>query len=133
MARARPTTSASRDRRAAATAELLAAAGTINSMFDHEDRLRGLLADCVTAAGDGDTVRAARTVIDLAARIDTEHHELLDAASAATAYRSRRELAADLDTSVTLLFPRAQRAEQPTSPIEPPTASAATAMSGSGR
>jgi hypothetical protein len=134
MGRTRSTTSPSQDRRAAATAELLAAAQTINTMFDRADVLRGLLGECVTAVGDSDVVRSARTVINLAERISESQHQLLDAAAAAAVYRSRRELAADLNTSTALLFPRSERLDQPpgTDTTLERTAASATSSAGGG-
>lgn len=108
------------ERRQAATHQYAIAAATINTMFDRNDELRATLTTAAAVAAGPDPLRAAHELTDLTARIGQLVDQLVTAAAAATAYRPKTDLAADINTRTALLFPRTRPAERAPSPLPTP-------------
>jgi hypothetical protein len=121
--------------RRAATEEHLRAITTINDMFDRLDELvaaRDRLTGVTPLGPHDDPIRDAESLLQHAELLQQAVSDLRLAALAASAHRRRIDLAADLGTKVTSLFPRAGREPRSTIPTEddPDPAAAAPAHAG---
>jgi hypothetical protein len=102
----------SSERRRAATEAHLQAITTINEMFDRLDELtaaRDRLTGVAPRQPDDDPILDAEAVLVRARRLGGALDALRAAALTAAAHRTRSELAADLGTKNTALFPRPAR------------------------
>lgn len=104
-------------RRQTATQQYAIATATINTMFDRDDELRDTLTAIATTAAGTDPLRAAHDIAEHATRMMQLVDQLTTAVNAAAAYRAKTELAADIGTRPSLLFPRTRTADM-TSPAE---------------
>ena len=95
------------DQRRAATRYYATAATTINTMFDHTDQLRAIITTITNQpAGNNDPLRTALDITDTTHQPTTSIEQVRAAAVLGSEFRTRTELAADLGTRVSLLFPR---------------------------
>ncbi len=95
------------ERRHAATERYARAAAAINAVFDRADELRAATAAVVAAhSSAGDPVQGARAMLEAAACVETALERLRSAAKAAAAFRTKSDLASDIGTRISLLFPR---------------------------
>ena len=125
-ARRRGTVSSAR--RHAATEAHLRAVATINEMFDRLDDLtaaRDGLTGVAPRQPDDDPIQDAETLLEHARRLGAALDALRTAAFAASTHRARGELAADIGTKNTGLFPRPARqpghaARLTLAPVDPP-------------
>lgn len=95
--------------RLAATRQHQLAIEAINTMFDRADDLgaaRDRLAGISPLGPDDDLIRDVDDILTTAAQLSDALRMLREAACAASAHRPRRDLAADLGTKVSSLFPR---------------------------
>lgn len=114
------------DKRQAATAQFTRANDAINTVFDRADELRETLRGVSAAAASADLVRAARDVLDRLGPLSEGLAGLRAAAEGASNYRTKADLASDIDTKIPLLFPRERHARSVQGPrLAPPAASAA--------
>ena len=107
--------------RRAATEEHQRAITTINDMFDRLDELvaaRDRLTGVTPLGPHDDPIRDAESLLQHAELLNQALSDLRIAALAASAHRRRSDLAADVGTKVTSLFPRASREPGGTSPTE---------------
>ena len=122
--------------RRAATEEHQRAITTINDMFDRLDELvaaRDRLTGVAPLGPHDDPIRDAESLLQHAELLNQALSDLRLAALAASAHRRRSDLAADLGTKVTSLFPRAGRDPGSTSPMDDdsdPAAAAAPTYAG---
>jgi hypothetical protein len=121
--------------RRAATEEHQRAITSINDMFDRLDKLvaaRDLLAGVTSLGPHDDPIRDAESLLQHAKLLKQALSDLRLAALAASAHRRRSDLAADVCTKVTSLFPRAGRDSGSTSSTDDDSdpASAAPAVAG---
>jgi hypothetical protein len=97
------------ERRRAATAKHTAAIATIDALFDRVDQLR-IARDRLTgikpAPFEADPIRDAQAVIDAAHQLEDALSDLRQTAERAAKHRSRSELANDIGTRQSALFPR---------------------------
>ena len=99
-------------RRRSATEAHQQAIATINEMFDRLDELtaaRDRLTGIAPREPDDDPIQDAETLLEHARRLSGALDALRSAAFAAAAHRTRNELAADIGTKHTTLFPRPAR------------------------
>ena len=121
--------------RRAATEEHQRAITTINEMFDRLDELvvaRDRVSGVAPFGPDDDPIRDAESLVHHAELLNQALSDLRLAALAASAHRRRSDLAADVRTKVTSLFPRADRDSGGTSRTDddPDPAPAAPAYAG---
>jgi len=98
--------------RRAATEQHELAIAAINEMFDRADELasaRGRLTGIKPLGPADDPIRDAETLLAYAALLNDTLVRLRAAALVAGAHRNRTDLAADLGTKPTVLFPRPVR------------------------
>ena len=111
-------------RRLAATQAHQQAIATINEMFDRLDELtaaRDRLTGIAPRQPEADPIQDAELLLDHARRLGGALEALRAAALAAAEHRPRSELAADIGTKTTALFPRAPAR---TNPARPPISDA---------
>lgn len=110
--------------RRAATEQHELAIAAINEMFDKADELTAAR-DRLTGIGpldaDDDPIRDAETVLACAGQLHDALVQLRAAAVGAAEHRNRSDLAADLGTKPTVLFPRPVRQPSDTSLTLKPT------------
>lgn len=102
--------------RLAATRQHQLAIEAINTMFDRADDLaaaRDRLAGDRPLGPDDDLIRDVEDLLAGAAQLSDALRMVREAAATASAHRPRRDLAADLGTKVSSLFPRAHDAAAP--------------------
>ena len=107
--------------RRAATEEHQRAITTINDMFDRLDELvaaRDRVSGVAPLGPHDDPIRDAESLLHHAELLNQALSKLRLAALAASAHRRRSDLAADVGTKVTSLFPRAGRDAGLTSPMD---------------
>ena len=104
--------------RRAATEEHQRAITTINDMFDRLDELVAARDRLTGVTPHDDPIRDAESLLQHADLLKQAVSDLRLAALAASAHRRRSDLAADLGTKVTSLFPRACRDLGGTSPTD---------------
>jgi hypothetical protein len=107
--------------RHAATEEHQRAITTINDMFDRLDELvaaRDRLTGVAPLGPHDDPIRDAESLLHHAELLNQALSDLRLAALAASAHRRRSDLAADVGTKVTSLFPRTGRDPSSTSPMD---------------
>lgn len=111
------------DRRAAATAQHERAIAAISALFDRVEDLRSArerFGGIEPLAPDDDPIRDGEALIGLAEQLATALGKVREAADAAAEYRTRSELANDLGTRTTALFPRPARQRKPARPAPAP-------------
>jgi hypothetical protein len=109
-------------RRRAATEQHQRAIATINGMFDRLGELvaaRDRLTGVDSLGPQDDQIRDAELLFHHAELLNRALSDLRLAAQAASAHRRRGDLAADLGTNTTSLFPRAGRDCQQRPKIDP--------------
>ncbi len=97
------------EQRRIATGQHQRAIESINAMFDRLDHLtaaRDQLSGIEPLALDEDPVRDAESILEHADRLNTALADLRAAAVVASNHRRRTDLAADIGTKTTALFPR---------------------------
>lgn len=100
------------DRRRAAIADYDQAITTINALFDRVDDLRAArqrLTGIAPLDIDDDPIRDTETLLHRARLLDEALTRVRSAAVAAAKYKSRSDLADDIGTKPSTLFPRPQR------------------------
>jgi hypothetical protein len=112
------------DRRLAATQEHQQAIASINAMFDRLDDLtaaRDRLTGLAPRQPADDPIQDAELLLDHARRLGAALEALRTAALVAAGHRSRADVAADIGTKATALFPRPARpADRPARLTPPP-------------
>lgn len=104
--------------RLAATQTHQQAIATINEVFDRLDELtaaRDRLTGIAPRQPGDDPIQDAELLLDHARRLGASLEALRTAALGAVDHRTRSELAADIGTKTTALFPRALRSPDPRS------------------
>ena len=97
------------ERRRTATAKHTAAIATIEALFDRVNELRRAreaLTGIAPAEVDADPILDAAAVLDAAHRLEDALTSVRQAAAAAAEHRSRSDLASDVGTRLSALFPR---------------------------
>jgi hypothetical protein len=121
--------------RQAATEEHQRAIATINAMFDRFDELlaaRERLTAVAPLGTHDDPIRVAESLLHHAELLSRALADLRIAAQAASAHRRRGDLAADIGTKPTILFPRAGRDPDRPGGIDDETATRAPSPSYAG-
>ncbi len=112
------------ERRRAANARHAAAIDTIDTLFDRADQLRvarDRLTGIAPAPVDADPIRDAQAVIDAAHQLGNALNDLRQAAQRATKHRSRSDLANDIGTRQSALFPHTTTNERRSRGASPTT------------
>ncbi|HWL44573.1 MAG TPA: hypothetical protein VNQ73_16655 [Ilumatobacter sp.] len=126
-------TRGSEARRRSATEQHERAVNAINALFDRLDDLaaaRQRLSEFASRAADGDPLRDADGLLQVAAQLAGAVDGVRAAALAAAEHRSRNELAADVGTRAASLFPRSAG---PTRPSNETLSAAATTQRPTGQ
>jgi hypothetical protein len=119
-------------RRRAATAKHTAAIATIEALFDRVGELRlarEALTGIAPAEVDADPIRATEAALDTAHRLEDALTSVRQAAAAAE-HRSRSDLASDVGTRLSALFPRQNTTTTQRSQATSPAPSVAEAEHG---
>lgn len=115
------------ERRRAATAKHTAAIATIEALFDRVDQVRiarDRLTGLTPASIDADPIRDAQAAIDAAHQLGNALNNLRQAAELAANHRTRGELANDIGTRQSALFPRSTTSARRSRVASPTTGTA---------